>query len=210
MSWMKRIKRSLRGCTLKPRLKLCSFEEEFAIDLFGFIIALPFLDRFHTEPDSGEIMYNWGAYFYDYSCFVWCWREKTWHFHMPWAWDHCVHEVLRADGTWVPYVDSYEKDKEPDGRLIETAEYQYVLKSGEVQHRTAKFYTDRRIWKWRWFPSLPWPKLVRTGIDVEFSGEVGERTGSWKGGTIGCGFDLQPGETPIACLRRMEFTRKFN
>lgn len=203
------MKRGLEGCRFRASFKLCSFEEGYSFDLFGFLIALPFLDRFHTPIDCGEIMYNWGAHFYDKSCFVLCWRASTLHIHLPWAWDHCVHEVLREDGTWVPYVGSYE-DKEPDGRFIQTADFQYTLKSGEVQHRIATFYTNRMTWKWRWFKWLPWPRLVRTGIDIEFSGEVGESTGSWKGGTVGCGYDLRPGETPIACLRRMEFEHKFN
>lgn len=46
-------------------------------------------------------------------------------------------------------------------------------------------------------------------IDIEFSDEVGERTGSWKGGVLGCGFDMLPGERPVDALRRMELERKF-
>lgn len=45
--------------------------------------------------------------------------------------------------------------------------------------------------------------------EVEFSDEVGERTGSWKGGTIGCSFDIQKGETAEQALKRMEKTREF-
>jgi hypothetical protein len=44
---------------------------------------------------------------------------------------------------------------------------------------------------------------------VVFSAEVGERSGSWKGGCIGCGYDLLPDELPEECLRRMERDRKF-
>lgn len=46
-------------------------------------------------------------------------------------------------------------------------------------------------------------------IDVEFNAEVGERTGSWKGGCIGCGYQMNPNETPLQALRRMEAERKF-
>ena len=35
------------------------------------------------------------------------------------------------------------------------------------------------------------------------SDEVGEETGSWKGGTIGCGYNLKPGETAEECFDRM-------
>lgn len=51
-------------------------------------------------------------------------------------------------------------------------------------------------------------RVIRS-IDVEFDGEVGERTGSWKGGTIGCEYELRPNETPYECLKRMEQERKF-
>lgn len=205
-SFFYRVKMSLRGCRPKLSLSLCSFEDEYCLDLFGFLIALPFLDRFHSPPE--EIMDKWGAYWYDMSCFVLCWGNKSKHIHMPWAWDHCVHEVLREDGTWCPYIGSWEEGGS-DHRKVETAPYRYVLKSGQVQHRIATFHTDRRTWKWKWFKALPYPRLRRTCIDVGFDDEVGERTGSWKGGTIGCGYELRTGETPLACLRRMEAERKF-
>jgi hypothetical protein len=49
---------------------------------------------------------------------------------------------------------------------------------------------------------------IRTTIGVEFNDEVGERSGSWKGGTLGCGYEILPNETPLMCLRRMEKERK--
>ena len=44
---------------------------------------------------------------------------------------------------------------------------------------------------------------------VSFSDEVGEKSGSWKGGTVGCGFEINPNESMIDALRRMESTREF-
>lgn len=104
--------------------------------------------------------------------------------YMPWSWKHRLHEVLT----------------EP-----ETHPYAYTLRSGEVQHRTATIKVERRTWT-RWW--LPFRRISRS-IDVEFSGEVGERTGSWKGGCIGCSFPMLASETPVQALRRMEATRKF-
>ena len=94
-----------------------------------------------------------------------------------------------------------------EGRLseLERHPYRYILRNGTVQERTAAIYAEERHY-WRpWFPSR---KTVRS-IDVQFSDEVGERTGSWKGGTIGCGYEMKPGETPLQTLRRMERERKF-
>lgn len=216
-SWWQRTKHTLRGCRLKPALQLCLFEEEFCLDLLGFMISLPFMDRWVREPH--EIMESWGVYYMEASI-VWCWGDKTKFWHMPWDYDHISHEVLRADATWAPYVGSWEEErtdpdgairpgKQPDGRKMETFSYTYTLRSGEVQHRTATVHTERHEWRKKWLKWCPLFAKVRTSIDIEFDGEVGERTGSWKGGTIGCGWDLKRGETPEQALRRMEAERIF-
>ena len=60
----------------------------------------------------------------------------------------------------------------------------------------------------RW---LRWTSLfekLRTSIRVKFSDEIGEQSGSWKGGCTGCGYDLLPDETAEHCFRRMERNRK--
>ena len=103
---------------------------------------------------------------------------------MPWSWAHKEHKILS------------EK---------ETHSYRYVLKSGEVQERQATINAELRRWS-RWW--IPFKKVVRS-IDVTFSDEVGERSGSWKGGCIGCGYEMLPNERPVDTLRRMEHERKF-
>lgn len=85
--------------------------------------------------------------------------------------------------------------------------YRYVLKSGEVQNRTATCHIVRHTWGRRWFPFL---QRSETAVSVDFDGEVGEGTGSWKGGTTGCGYTMLPGETVEQTLRRMERERKFD
>lgn len=205
MSATARIRRSLRGCSLKPSLRLDLFEEGYCLDLFGFLIALPFMDRWAREPK--ECMESWGVYYFERSV-VFCWRERTKHVHMPWSYDHISHTVRRDDGTWTKYVASYDSG-EPDGREVQEFDYAYTLKSGEVQKRKASVYVDRREWRQKWLKWCPLFAKVRTSIDVTFSDEVGERTGSWKGGCVGCGYDLRPNETMEMALRRMESERKF-
>jgi hypothetical protein len=51
--------------------------------------------------------------------------------------------------------------------------------------------------------------IVRRTIDVHFSKEVGEYKGSWKGGTLGCVYEILLDEEPLDCLKRMERERKF-
>lgn len=104
--------------------------------------------------------------------------------YMPWSWRHKEHKILSAP---------------------ETHPYTYVLRSGEVQHRNATIQKESRLWLRPW---LPFRRYVES-IDVQFSDEVGERSGSWKGGTIGCGYEMRRGETPLQTLRRMQAERKF-
>mgnify|MGYP000896903959 FL=1 len=106
-------------------------------------------------------------------------------FLMPWGWRHddAAHRSLPAG----------EHD------------YTYVLRSGEVQKRKARITVEHREWTRPW---LPW-RRVSDAIWVDFDGEVGERAGSWKGGTTGCGYEMAPGETPLETLRRMEGERKL-
>jgi hypothetical protein len=39
-------------------------------------------------------------------------------------------------------------------------------------------------------------------LDIRFSEETGRRKGSWKGGTLGHGIDMLPGELHEAAFRR--------
>lgn len=104
---------------------------------------------------------------------------------MPWGWRHKEHKVLSNP---------------------ETHPYKYVLKSGEVQERIATIQIESRLWTRPWIPY----RLLSKYIEVHFSDEVGERSGSWKGGTIGCSYDMKPGETALQTLKRMEAERVFN
>lgn len=110
--------------------------------------------------------------------------DPTLSINMPWAWKHRKHEVLTKPEVY-PYT--------------------YTLRSGEVQQRTATIQVETRLWTRYW---LPW-RMFKKSINIEFSDEVGERSGSWKGGCIGCSYDMLPNETPLDTLRRMELERKF-
>lgn len=104
---------------------------------------------------------------------------------MPWRWRHCEHKVLSAP---------------------EEHAYRYTMRSGRVQERTATIQVETRLWTRPW---LPFRRLSRY-IDITFSDEVGERSGSWKGGVIGCSYEMQPHEKALDTLRRMERERVFS
>lgn len=145
---------------------------------------------------------------------VWRWATGYWSWDIPFfSFKHESSEVLTASGRSVffkprgeRFMDRYDEQKLIEARYSEIFRYVYTLKCGEVQERMATVGVRRMTWIRKWFP---WLKKVRTSIDVVFDQEVGEETGSWKGGCTGCGYDMLPGEQPVDTLRRMERERKF-
>lgn len=138
------------------------------------------------------------------------WRKSwNWPFHrITLGWDYETEDGWAdvrsshtdADGNWA---------RRPNAKA-ETHPYLYTLRSGKVQGRNATIIRQRWVKGRHILSRLGLFKRTSYAIDVQFDGEVGERAGSWKGGTIGCGYDMLPGETPLQTLRRMERERKFN
>lgn len=131
------------------------------------------------------------------------WGKRSKSFAWPWRCHVLSYEKQLPDGSW---VETHNFDVMP---YIERYPFTYVLRNGEVQERNATVHKRRFILCRRAFRAFGWPQWVEESIDVEFDGEVGERSGSWKGGTIGCSYDILPGETLLETLRRMERERKF-
>jgi hypothetical protein len=181
--------------------------------IVGFYIHLPTARRGDGCMRDNEPVY--GFYTID-NQIVWRWGAGYWSWSWPFfAFNHYSTEILTLDLNpfWIEY--GTERGKWDERRAARDkaeaancakADFTYVLRSGEVQRRIATYHVDRMVWRRKWAPFLT---MTRTCIWVEFDGEVGERSGSWKGGTTGCGYELKPGETPLACLRRMECERKF-
>ena len=138
----------------------------------------------------------------------WAKRYRSWR----WPFHRIVleHAYKARDGTWaVVNPGRILTDGRFPGAQRETHPYRYRLRSGDVQERAATVVHERWTFGRNMLGWLGWPKQVTHNIDASFDGEVGERSGSWKGGTIGCGYTMQHGEQPIDTLRRMERERKF-
>ena len=124
------------------------------------------------------------------------------------AWVFDWHRVQYPDGSWHSY--SFEKR---GNEYTEKHPFKYTLKSGEIQNVSATCYVEERQWHRKW----TFLKMNKRCINVSFSSEVGERSGSWKGGTsgswkggtVGCRHEMKTGESILDCLRRMEIERKF-
>lgn len=183
---------------------------------FGIIVAkiafsLPWPT---TVPDEGQCQGPQYGFNY-HSDALWLYYGKTKGtrgdpvtvIHMPWDWKHVRHDYLNPDGSLHHAAQAHEYTAPAETKLI--FPYTYVLRSGEAQHRIATVYGEEREWRWRWFTRFPWPRIIRRSINVTFSEEVGERSGSWKGGVIGTGHDWRHGESMNAALRRMEREQEF-
>jgi hypothetical protein len=176
------------------------FEQNYSIGfclLWGmFNIKLPFKTKL---PEDCE-WHAYGINFFEDSI-IWRWGRSYNSWQLPFvSWEFDFHQVKDHKGDWVKY--EYKSDQIHK----KTFDYHYELLSGEVQERKATCYIERRQWHRKWFP---FSKTVRECISVDFNDEVGERSGSWKGGTLGCSYDLLKGETMEQCLRRMESEREF-
>lgn len=138
------------------------------------------------------------------------WRLKCKIVRFPWAWGGAVRwRVFDAEGRKHRKIAQYDDGPFADNRHIERHPYVYVLRSGEIQNRTATIYGSEMEWRLLYFPWLPWPRKVSRSIEVTFDDEVGERSGSWKGGCIGCSYEWRDGESMHGCLQRMQHEREF-
>jgi hypothetical protein len=157
---------------------------------------------------------NWGFRISEDIVFSWGY-DRSLRFRWPWAWEFDRHEVRLPGGEWVVADRRTERVRwDLRQKIVDQAErwtlpYRYALENGKLQNRTATIFVERRFWRHLWLVRIPLFEKCSTTIDVTFSEEVGERSGSWKGGCTGCGYKMRPGETAEQTLRRMEAERTF-
>lgn len=132
--------------------------------------------------------------------------DCRWGTFLPWTqWRHVRHSFYDMDGDLFAHVP----DRDWDAReKLETAcpapRFDFLDFDGERITATARI--EEREWRFgtgwfRWLSLFRRPKISRA-LDLRFSAEVGPRKGSWKGGTIGHGIELLPGETHEDAFRR--------
>lgn len=171
---------------------------------FSIYFKVPMI--INQRPGTEDYCARFGVS-YHARAFQFSWRTACKIIHLPWDWEHVRHTYLREDGS-VHHHAARGEWKEPE-EIKSSHPYTYIRESGEVQERTATIYGDERECRWRWLKWLPWPRMIRRSISVSFDQEVGEGTGSWKGGTVGCGTDWRKGEPQVGALRRMERETRF-
>ena len=156
----------------------------------------------------------YGIYYHEHQLGI-CYGKETKLFDMPWNLDWIRTSAMTVDGKWLHEtrknrnMEFWNDEKWKDQLFTETYPYTYITKDGDVQNCLATIKVQEREWRWTWFKWLKWTQKIRKEIDISFSEEMGERKGSWKGGTTGCSYRMLRDETPYQTLKRMEIERKL-
>lgn len=190
------------------------------ISLLGFsaFITIPKILPYKECWEGG-----WGFSITDQDIFLHVGR-KVIIFHWFWRnWQHIRHSILLIDNTWwnephwsyaLGLITGAPRPVEPDNKFKETKPFHYILKSGTVQTADATYTVEEREWRLRYLTWLPIKKVSRC-IAVEFSEEMGEERGSWKGGVLGASHEMKyykerrQWEKPSATLVRMMKESRF-
>jgi hypothetical protein len=82
----------------------------------------------------------------------------------------------------------------------------FLIDDYDGKRITATTHIEEREWRhgtgwFRWLSLFRRP-FIRRALSIEFSAEVGPEKGSWKGGTMGTGIDMLPGELHEAAFKR--------
>lgn len=141
----------------------------------------------------------------EYDCRFY-WGHWSHYFRLPWAEHTLAYQKQLTPDDETSWVSVFDYSIEP---FSESYPYQYRLQSGEVQEVTATVHKRRHLITWAWLRWLKIPFRVLHSIDFQFSDEVGEGSGSWKGGCIASSYAMKPGETMFDALKRMSEERKF-
>lgn len=141
--------------------------------------------------------------------------EQSWGCFLPWTqWRHVRHSFYGLDGEHVATLpDTGESYLSDPGRwerersiaaATPTVSFDFDDFDGERIAVTTKI--EEREWLFgtgwfKWLSLFRKPEISRS-LDLEFSSEVGRRKGSWKGGTLGHGVEMLPGESHEEAFRR--------
>lgn len=145
--------------------------------------------------------------------------EQSWGCFLPWrSWRHIRHSVYDLTGAHFADLpqrrrglrlgDAGFSNHWEASRALEEAcpSAKFLFRDFDGEEIVATTRIEEREWRlgegsFKWLSWFAKPK-VRRSLDLRFSNETGRRKGSWKGGTIGHGIDMLPGELHEAAFRR--------
>lgn len=137
-------------------------------------------------------------------------QNKGW--FIPWTqWRHVRHSMYDLNGNhfWTEAKRTKGAKHDFDAwhnarQAVPAMTFDFADFDGEELN--ARTYIEEREWLlgegwFKWLSIFRRPKIIRS-LHIEFSGETGERKGSWKGGTIGHSIEMTPGELHEEAFRR--------
>lgn len=150
---------------------------------------------FGRQTDNSKTEQRWG-YFLPWT--QWRFVRHSWYGptgqHIETLWEASYLELRREQYRW---QTEFEKTLAKVRFLIRDSDGEVIEVATQIEEREWRFGT-----KWcRWLSLFRKPRIVRS-LDLRFASEVGRDKGSWKGGLIGHGIDMLPGELHEQALRR--------
>ena len=141
--------------------------------------------------------------------------EKNRCYFFPWKeWRHVRHSFYGLQGEHVttlpdsskPCDDGLKKWERDEAIREATPTAAFEFDDFDGERITATTRIEEREWKFgtgwfKWLSLFRKPKISRS-LDLHFSSEVGDRKGSWKGGTVGHSIEMLPGELHEQAFRR--------
>jgi hypothetical protein len=162
--------------------------------------------EFGWSLSDGHLSISYGRRTHDSS------TEQRWGCFLPWTqWRHVRHSLYALDGRLYAHLpqnirwDSPQRDAE-DALRDSCPTQTFAFNDFDGEALTATTRIEEREWRFgtgyfKWL-SLFVPNKIRRSLDIRFSGETGARKGSWKGGTIGHGIDMEVHDSPTSAFVR--------
>lgn len=187
LPWRKKVYAGWDAATIK-RLGRDWYYNEHPRE-YGFSLGDGFLQIFYgVQAGSSELDQNWCC-------------------HLPWTqWRHVRYSLYDLQGNhfWTDPAGGWGKYRDDMDKLCPSASFEFDDFDGE--RITVRTKISEREWRFgegwfKWLSFFRKPKISRS-LELQFSKETGKRKGSWKGGTIGHGIDMLPGELHESAFRR--------
>jgi hypothetical protein len=146
-------------------------------------------------------------------------NTQSWSCFTPWNnWRHVRHSYYDLCGklfwdepqhkSWAPLgtAEWRERYDEEQGKRDACPTKTFSFTDFDGEQLTAKTRIEEREWRlgtgwFKWLERFRKP-IAHRSLDIQFSGEVGRRKGSWKGGTVGHSIEMLPGEFHESAFRR--------
>lgn len=138
---------------------------------------------------------------------------KDWCVFLPWTqWRHVRFTLYRPDGShfWTQRDSKRQKGiaMYDEQRKAEEAcpKVSFAFDDFDGARIMATCHVEEREWRFgegwfKWLSLFRRAKISRS-LSLQFSAEVGPEKGSWKGGIMGHGIDMVPGESCESAFRR--------